>query len=620
MGVGVVGVLLTMPSLVQVFAPTTDPLDISWIWYMGYALEHHLQWGRQVIFTYGPLGFLDQSYFYSYHLAWAIAATVTIVGRVLFVCVYVGIMYSLTRARSYSRYVILLGGILYALLATQLSFAGQASILGALLLVVAVTVEDERSFLGLVGSSGLLLSLAALIKGSLLLLGFALLVVFPIALLFLASRRRVGLAFIGLGAFAVGFVLMWSVAGQSVFNIPAYFTTELQIITGYTPAMSISGNHLQTIAAILSVGILGLIGLYVVVRRKRTIVAQLLIVGVVVFEEWKEGFTRHDPGLNSGHAILFFAAATALIPVVVVLVAPVASLGPVGALASAFILVFAFLIPALQFQGSIVGENYRSYWDLMTSVSARVNLQHAVNVAIRQQFALTPAMIHQLRRGTMSTPLYLVLAQGYHFQLDASPVLQEYSVYTANLDRLNASQLLGRNAPRMLLYTYGSIDGRYPLYDEPAMFKAMFECYRAVGVSPSGVFLVHRACQRFKPTRPWSAELHLGRWLKIPAGVDFLDLRVGVTGLGKLLDLVYKPGEIFVSIRLSGGQVAGPFRLVYGVAGNGLYVGHFIAGDQQLYDLLHGQVGTLPHIDALRLSEVGGAGDYNEVVSVSSVG
>ena len=57
-------IFLTIPYLVNTFAPTTDTLDTSWVWLLGYAFSNGLQWGKSMIFTYGPLGFLDNIYFY----------------------------------------------------------------------------------------------------------------------------------------------------------------------------------------------------------------------------------------------------------------------------------------------------------------------------------------------------------------------------------------------------------------------------------------------------------------------------------------------------------------------------------------------------------------------------
>ena len=45
---GIFAILLffTMHWLVLSFSPTGDTLDVSWMWMLGYGLQHHLQWGQ----------------------------------------------------------------------------------------------------------------------------------------------------------------------------------------------------------------------------------------------------------------------------------------------------------------------------------------------------------------------------------------------------------------------------------------------------------------------------------------------------------------------------------------------------------------------------------------------
>ena len=74
----------SMPWLMESFAPTGDTLDGSWVWMLGYSLQHHLQWGQSILFTYGPLGFLAYPYFYPDHMLWGMAALIRMVSWITF--------------------------------------------------------------------------------------------------------------------------------------------------------------------------------------------------------------------------------------------------------------------------------------------------------------------------------------------------------------------------------------------------------------------------------------------------------------------------------------------------------------------------------------------------------
>ena len=50
--------LVVWLSLLKLPAPPTSGLDPSWRMVIGYALGHGMQWGTDLVFTYGPLGYL----------------------------------------------------------------------------------------------------------------------------------------------------------------------------------------------------------------------------------------------------------------------------------------------------------------------------------------------------------------------------------------------------------------------------------------------------------------------------------------------------------------------------------------------------------------------------------
>src|SRR5687768_11213182 len=55
-----VGACLLFPTVFFVSgqAPPSSELDPSWQLLLGYALTHSLEFGREIILTYGPLGFI----------------------------------------------------------------------------------------------------------------------------------------------------------------------------------------------------------------------------------------------------------------------------------------------------------------------------------------------------------------------------------------------------------------------------------------------------------------------------------------------------------------------------------------------------------------------------------
>ncbi len=63
-------ILWAMPSSL---IPPMLGLDPSWAMALGWAIQHHIQFGKDFIWTYGPLGFIIRPIFYPDHILWTIA-------------------------------------------------------------------------------------------------------------------------------------------------------------------------------------------------------------------------------------------------------------------------------------------------------------------------------------------------------------------------------------------------------------------------------------------------------------------------------------------------------------------------------------------------------------------
>src|SRR6267378_7189478 len=79
-----------------------DSVPQSWEAVLSYAAAHHLQWGKDIVFTFGPLGFLTSDYYwgnffwqivvwaggFAFALAAALLPLLARVPKVIRVCVY----------------------------------------------------------------------------------------------------------------------------------------------------------------------------------------------------------------------------------------------------------------------------------------------------------------------------------------------------------------------------------------------------------------------------------------------------------------------------------------------------------------------------------------------------
>ena len=209
------------------------------------------------------------------------------------------------------------------------------------------------------------------------------------------------------------------------------------------------------------------------------------------------------------------------------------------------------------------------------------------------------------------------MAQGYHLHLVASPVFQSYSAYTPYLDRLNARQILMTNSASRVIYTYLSIDGRYPAFDEPATFRALLTCYRSLYPGAAYLILGETACTRphlnalSKPR-----EVAFGRWITVPSRAIYAKVDVRTTAIGRLADIFYKPDSVHVLFRLTDGSVKGPYRFIYPIAPDGLFIKYFIGTQTDAAQLFAGTTSALRRIAAIKLTTNRGGVEYSTCLRI----
>jgi hypothetical protein len=256
-------ILTTIPGLVYIFSPNGDNLGISWVnlgiswvWFLGYALSNNLQWGKQIIFTFGPLGFLEKSFFYSNHILWFITAIANIFVRLSFAVILIYFLYLYVFKNKESNVHNSLISYFFYILITAISIiiASSITISTSLCLIATLIIvstfncdftKDNKFILIRYILSGFLLAFGSLIKFNIIPFSLLFLSVYPFLLAYSFKNKKVFFqGFAGLFSFILFFLIIFKFIGQDLFNLPALFIGIYEIIKGYTPAMFLNGNIL----------------------------------------------------------------------------------------------------------------------------------------------------------------------------------------------------------------------------------------------------------------------------------------------------------------------------------------------------------------------------------------
>ncbi|HEV3168104.1 MAG TPA: hypothetical protein VGZ22_29140 [Isosphaeraceae bacterium] len=477
-----------------------------------------------------------------------------------------------------------------------------------LLLFLAAEVTSQRWAAVLAGVAGLLIAYLFLDKGTFMLAGGGLI---GVHLVLSLSRRRIGSAAALLGGVIAGFIGLWLLAGQSIDGIPSYFRTSFEIIAGYAAAMSwfleSGAQHpaLQWGIALVMLGVTGVLLAIAAWRRDWSLFRLLLLISPVMFFLFKNAFVRFD----EAHAVEFWALVAILMSLVLALAVGVKSdfkRGAHSALAGVTVLASVALVSGLApLIGGVSGmqptlpfpKNLASYGHtaaLLVRPDRRQQEEAQVRASLQAAYPLPPEVLARLRQGTVDCiPLDLQMCLAYDFQWDPQPVFQSYNAWRPYLDHIDAQHYTGPAAPRFVLFAAKTIDGRYPLFDEPEAHRALMENYRVVDHVSFVVVLERRdGTQQPQQNEAGVVTARFGEWIDVPQHGDqrlYGRVQVAYSLLGLALNLLHRPPEVHIFFKYSGGQVSPAYRLVTANAPDGLDLSSYAPDTEGAGRLAEGQ-------------------------------
>ena len=195
---------LLWASLLRLPTPPSTDLDPSWQMAMGYAAHHDLQHGRDIVFTYGPLGYYFRSSSYmgelfGPYLTWQILSNLVIAA----VFYAFGRTLSLRRQALYYAYLFCFG--------TGFADAMHMNLIAILALVLLRRREAQRP--GWLAAAAGIMAVLSLVKFTNLML--CVFVVGALAVYYLLQRQRTAAAVL-LGGFVAVFLAGWFGCGGSL--------------------------------------------------------------------------------------------------------------------------------------------------------------------------------------------------------------------------------------------------------------------------------------------------------------------------------------------------------------------------------------------------------------------
>ena len=535
-------------------------VDDSWIQMLHFAFVERLQFGRDIVFTFGPWGFLYGGYHPATYLISVIVWAV--LGVVFWWAAWRVVTHFFKNPLVCWLWMMAFIGL--ASISPFLNMDVRLTAWPLLLLLLHFSVE-ERPFTAIQAVLVVSLGLLSLIKHSMFTI--AVVTVLIIAADNVFRQRR--LPWIVL-VFAGGLFFFWVLAGQRVSGFGLYLRGASEIVSGYTEAMmwqqptdKVDVCRFWEIAAALC----AFVG-YIACKRHRFFgLLPLLGFAFIVFAAFKYGYVRHD-GHEVGATNLLLLAALLWLPVAWCIVWQRSRW-----------LVPAVLLPLI-FAAPLASLSLKRYASVgLFSVLAQ-------QLSVRNLFAPAKTFLEfledrqhsfrgyntyaaGLRAGTFpnldmhgSADVYalsqtLALPQGLTCR--PRPVFQSYSAYTPKLAEMNAAHLRSDRAADHILFDVWTIDGRFAAQDDSLSWPELLTRYDIMGMAGQYVLMEKSVTPRRYELIPIGETLSsFDEAIEVPSMKDgpvWVRIDIRRSFWGNVVAMLYRPPSVSLTVFARGGGV-----------------------------------------------------------------
>lgn len=528
-------------------------IDNSWNIALNLAYKYHLVFGKDFIFTYGPLGIL--------HSRLPIAVDPWI--YLLFDLYFLVNLFFILRDIFRRHFTIGVAAFIFVAGSIWIREELYDWFFFFLLFYLFSYVREPSKPFYLVRAA-VLAVIGLYFK---LNLGIIAIIVFFVTITYSLLRKKLSVMRFFLFILFILF-LIWT--GGYVLNVDLkrYIIASLQLIKGYADASywPVAGEYFTYFH--LTLAILAIVTIWIVARLgamayKRNLVRnadELFIYALIclaIYLYFKSSFVRAD-----GHVFQFFRSIPVLVGFLFLFSSWEFRVMPA---------VCCWLVLALSvFSVNLATPEthpYRKLFTLSFIGDKAVDAGHYFSgiagyrkaaAALEKQTAAPNALktiIGSHTADALPWEISTVYFNGLRY--DPRPVIQSYSAYTTYLDSLNFAKYNSPDAPDYLLWSYGTIDLRYAFYDETRTKLAILDRYRPIG-DVDGVLVLRKNGDRRRLVKTGEQESEVNLNQDIPIGhtdgLQFARLFVRYRRKGRLLGFLQGPPTLKITITLEDGH------------------------------------------------------------------
>ena len=545
--------LLSFENWTVFNTPTPDYVDGSWSIALNLARIRHFRFGTDVVFTYGPLGFLTST-----RLPIAIKCWEMLLYDGWLMVQTGFVIWLILKDRFTLINTLCAAGLVFYI---HNAYGGEPPFAPFFfsLFLLCYHLKTARPGLARPGSArlGLLLYAGAIslfvfyVKAN---VGLASVGCYGLYVAYWAATRRQSIVWLVtiLGISLTGLTVSAWLLNTDLIR---YVLNSLQIANSYNDVMMVLPTNRPFLSQLfVAVAAVGLFGLLVLLWATRRSVRQapmsdtlfiVFLTALSLFILFKQGFVRAD----SGHTQLFFKYAPLPLTLLIIFAQPAWFR---RAMQVPLVMLVGFQMIAMPF-------SYAFNQPAQLAMYAR-DLFKPTDYGPKPA-RLLPQRWRQLIRPTSVDVIPVAVGLIYTNQLTPAyrprPIFQSYQVTNRYLDSINAAFYRSARKPAYLIYTHSATDERYAFADEARTKLAMLQHYAVADQQQGWVLLRHRATPMAIDTAATSTRAgRLGEPIPVPtaSGVQMVQIGVHYSWLGKLTRLLFQPPFLLLELELENGQ------------------------------------------------------------------
>jgi DNA-binding beta-propeller fold protein YncE len=547
------------------FLPSGQPggyniVDDAWIQMLHFAFAERLQFGRDIVFTFGPWGFLYGGYHPATH--W--------ISVVMWLGLAIVFWWAAWRVITHFcknpliAWVWMMAVIGLASITPFLYMDARLTAWPLLLLLLHFSVE-KRAFTITQAMLVVSLALLSLVKHSIFTIAVVTVLIITADNVF--RQRRFPWIVL---AFAGGIFFFWVAAGQGLSWFGRYLGGASEIVSGYTEAM-MWPQPTDKVDIVrfweVAIAVCALVGYFACKQHRLFGLLPLLGFAFIVFAAFKHGYVRHD-----GHEI----PATNLLLLAALLWLPVAWcivwqrrrwLAPVVLLP----LIFATPLASLSL------KRYYANNSLFSVLAQQLSVQNLFAPAKRlledKQRSLRSydAYAAGLRAGAFPNldmhgsadvyPVSQTLAMPPGLTCRPRPIFQSYSAYTPRLAEINAAHLRSDRAADHILFDVWTIDGRFAAQDDSLSWPELLTRYDTTGMAGKYILMEKSVTPRQYQLTPISETMvAFDQAIDVPSmtgGPIWVTIDIRPSFWGNIMAMLYRPPRVSLTVFSRSGQAHG---------------------------------------------------------------